>query len=528
LRSIAVYIVIFFILLIPPALVYSQTDKIDSLLQKLQDTTEAGKIEILIGLSRAYLADSPENSLGYAREALNLARLIENKKGVSDALNLIGNVEFNSRNYSDAHAHFSASLEVSEEAGYMEGVIRSHNNLYLTYSRLGDKKLSTRHLRKAYALSLETGDESDVARYSNILGVTKSDMYDFDSAGLYFDAALGIYEKSEDFMGIASTLTNFGRMYHRMHLYGKAQEYYFQALGHFRDIGNQDGMARVKNNIGIIHKEQKNLDLAIEYFNRSIELYGNHESNAGRTASVHNNIGNVWMEKKDFNSALHYYNKALECYEKSGISEGVAAITHNIGILHSKLGNYNESYESLSRSLEINIAADNRFNLANNYNNLGELFLLQKQYDKALVYLDQALVLAFPINAMVVIGENHKFRSDIYRETGNFEKALAHLELVDAYNDSIFTADAGAKIAELQVRHQRESQLAELDILQKDLEIQQISLNKQRDLLTFLGVMILLIGMFILVLFGLYRYQKNLIFPCCKNQNNSKPPTTIW
>jgi signal transduction histidine kinase len=510
LRRITKYIVIFFILSINCAPGHSESGVIDSLLQKLRDTTEAEKIDILLGLSRAYLDNSPENSLAYARAALNLAELLENKKGTADALNMVGNAEYFSRNYPVALDHFLNSLEISRETGYHEGILRSYNNLHLTYNQLGDRKLSTEFIRKAYNISLETGDEPNIARHSNVLGAIKSDMYDFDSAQIFFETALELYRNTGNMTGVASTLTNLGRMYHRLHIYGKAQEYYFQALHHFRDNGITDGMARVKNNIGIIHQELKNLDLALDYFNSSIELYGNQETNTGRIASVHNNIGNVWLEKKDYNRALQYYNQALECYEKSNFFEGIAAITHNIGVLHCKLGNYDESFESLTRSLEMNTSAGNRFNLANNYNNLGELFILQKEYGRALGYLEQGLELALMINARAVIGENYQFRSDIYKETLDYEKALFYRELVDTYNDSIFTADASERIAELQVRHKRESQLAELDILQKDLEIQQISLNKQRDLLTILGGIVLLTGLFILILFGLYRHQKRL------------------
>jgi signal transduction histidine kinase len=120
------------------------------------------------------------------------------------------------------------------------------------------------------------------------------------------------------------------------------------------------------------------------------------------------------------------------------------------------------------------------------------------------------MALAISINSKDLINENSLFQSMLYSETNDYEKSLFFYEQYDTCRDSIFTIEGGSKIAELQVRHKMERQFNELDLLQKDNDIQQLHYIKQQSLLLYLGGFALATGLFILVILHMFRHMKSL------------------
>ncbi|MFO7924896.1 MAG: tetratricopeptide repeat-containing sensor histidine kinase [Bacteroidales bacterium] len=509
-RNLIRYTIVFIAFLLHSLLMFAEEGIIDSLKQDLQNATAGDSISILNEISRAYWNVSLDSSTEHANKALELAIYHNDKKGTGDALNRLGNAEYLKTNYRKAIEYYNRSLELRRNIGDSPGIMGSCNNLYLAYNILGNRDSAIHHIEMALELSLDTNDEPEIAYYSNILGSIKSELHDFEAARVNIERAHEIYKNINDMQGIASTLNNMGSMYRRMSLYDKAQECYFEALQCYRETNDMSGVASAMNNIGIIHKRINNLDIALDYYNNSLEIYKETGGNRSGISSLLNNIGIIWHEKGDYDKALDYYTQALESYETAGNIQGIATASHNTGIVHTRLGNYEDALKSYMKSVNINKTIGSNFNLANNFNNLGELYFLQNDYYKALEVLEEALGMATSMNAKELISENYLFQSIIYREKEEYEKSLHFYELFDQYKDSIFTTDTGDQIAELQVRFQRESQMTELDFLEKDNYIQQLRIREQETLLLYLGGIALLTGIFVFVILGMYRYNKKL------------------
>lgn len=510
LKKISKYIVVFFILSIHLVQIHAEQDTVDSLRLILKDARDSEKVNLLNEISRACWSVSLELSLEYAQEALSLAESLKDLKGIADALNRLGNAEYLGVNYQDAHEYYLRSLEIRRTIGDNEGIMGSLNNLYLVNDITGHKETAVNYIQEAYELSIEVGEESEIAHYSGILGSKQSELHEFEEAGVNLEKALEIYESLGNIEGTASITNRIGEMYQRMTIYDKAQEYYFRALDLYKECDNLQGIAGVKNNIGIIYYNLDNLDVALDYYNQSLEHYNQAGGINRGIASVQNNIGVIWAEKKDFEKALDYYTQALESYEKIEDIRGIATASHNTGMVQSDLMLYEDAMQSYMKSLELNKLAGSHFSIANNYNNIGELHFLKKEYDQALRFLDMGLEIAGTLHAREIICENYLFRSSIHRETGEYEKSLSSYELYDLFRDSIFTAETDENIAKLQLRHRRESQIAELDMLQNDFDIQQLNIDRQHNLLVYLGRLALLTVLFLLIVAGMFRYKKRL------------------
>ena len=510
LKNTPVFFIFFFLFLLPAKKLLAESPLIDSLKLQLKFAPTGEKIDIMNNISRAYWFESPDSSGWYANEALNLAESLNDVKGMADALNRLGNAEYLKNNYSEAISLYTRSLDKRISINDLEGVSGSYYNLYLVYHTIGNSIMAIYYIQKAVDLGVETGYKSDLANYLNILGASQTELHDFENARNNLERAIEICKGDNDTLGIASAFSNMGNMYQRMSIYDQALEYFFKALNHYKRAGNRDGIAMVKNQIGTIHKKLDNLGLALEYYEQSLEIYLEQDKTQSGVASIMNNIGIIWYERKDYKTALAYYKMAFETYANTGYSQGIAATSNNMGMLYTREGNYDEALRSYRTSAEINENLGRDFNLANNYNNLGELFLMQKDYEKALEYLRKAIGTAIRLNAKELISENYLFQSQLFKETNDFEKSLGFYELFYTYQDSIYTMDAASRIAELQVRHNREIQEIELDLLQKDHDIQKLQIKRNHTMFWFYGGISMTTAIFVLIMLGLYRYKRKL------------------
>lgn len=501
------HIAVFLFFIFQALQVYATESMLDSLINKLDEADASDRVDLLNDISREYWSVSLEKSHSYALKALELATGLNDTARIANAMNRLGNAYYLNGNYQEALNHYNKSLEKRLGINDYDGTLGSYNNLYLLHDRLGNKEKVADYVEKAVELSIQTGDKSGIASYSNILGVIKSNRHDFDNAITCFGRALEIYTETNNIEGIASTLNNMGGMYQRMSLYDRAQECFHEALPLYRKTDDITGVASVLNNIGITHRQIGNLDIALNFYNRSLKLYKEKDVGSTSTASVLNNIGIIWYEKGDYETALDYYSRALVNYENFSDSHGIAVTSHNTGIIHTRLKNYQDALESYLKSVDINKTAGNNYSLANNYNNLGELYLLKNDYNIAIEYLEKGLEIALNLSAKDLISENYLFRSHIYEETNQFEKALASYSHYNTYRDSIFTEDMGNKIAELQIMHKRASLDNELELLLKTSDIQQLQLQQVRSLIIYLVIISVISGLCISILLGMYRYR---------------------
>jgi signal transduction histidine kinase len=507
LKEITKYIVIFFILAFPftqPCLAY---DIIDSLKKKLHDAPPLEKVRILNEISNAYWPESLDLSQEFSLEALTLARAFNDKKGIAAALNRLGTILYLRANYAEAIDHFLGSLEYCIETEDQECVIVCYYNLYMACNNSGKKEQACDFLKELIGLST---DDSDIAYYSNIMGYIKSELHDFENAKANIQRAIDIYQKMGNSGGTGEGYYNMGNMYQLMSLYVNAQECYFESMHNYREAGDIDGVAWAKIKIGLIYKHLKNYDLALEYSYKSLELYRQLEDDWGGTAPILNNIGTIWYEKESYEKALDYYNSALELYEIVNDEQGISVVSHNTGNINTRLGNYRKAFELFMKSVRIDESLGDMYGLARNHTNIGELYLLEKDYIKARESLDTALSMAQLLNAREVIKDNCHTQSSLYIETGDYEKALHFYELFDAYKDSIYYYEADRSIAELQVRYNRQRQISQMELLQKDNDIQQLNLIRMKNFLGYLGALSLAAGLFTVMVLYMYRYKKKM------------------
>ena len=117
----------------------------------------------------------------------------------------------------------------------------------------------------------------------------------------------------------------------------------------------------IYNNIGVIYKELRQYDRAIEEFLRAIYLNPTY-------AKPYNNIGVVYYAKKDFPGAIRNYQKAISIDPKN------LEALNNLAVAFKRIDQLEKSKSILNQALKINLAhAGTHYNLAVLYEKEGNL-----------------------------------------------------------------------------------------------------------------------------------------------------------
>ena len=228
---------------------------------------------------------------------------------------------------------------------------------------------------KSVTLTLKLAQEMTYLSLFTV-GMARYSADDWDGAIVRFTAALS--QTAEDVPALSKGVVYFyrGLAYSAKGNYDLAIQDYNKAL----ELDPND--VKAYNNRGFVHGRQCNYDLAIQDYNKALEL-------DPKSAVVYTNHGIAYSYKGDYDRAIQDYNKALELDPKDAVAY------NNRGIAYSDKGNYDLAIQDYNKALELDpklAAAYTNRGLA--YERKGNADLAIQDYTKALE-LDPKLAIAY-------------------------------------------------------------------------------------------------------------------------------------
>jgi tetratricopeptide (TPR) repeat protein len=237
---------------------------------------------------------------------------------------------------------------------------------------------------------------------------------------------------------------------------------YLNALSFFKKSNNRLGQAKVYNNIGNLYLGI-DFDESLEYLQRGLKM-AQELGNDKLIASAYLNIGNVYQKKKNFTSALNYYNKSRELYTKLNDPVNSIIILQNTGVIYYKLKQYDKAEQLL---LEANKEARNKdmnTSVAQIDLTLSSLYMENKLYEKAAKFLDQGVgyAQATKDEDMEQLFTYNSYELSVHRK--NYEQALSYLHTIYLRDSTLQTNMVTSDLTMMKKQHdqqekQRESEL---------------------------------------------------------------------
>lgn len=286
---------------------------------------------------------------------------------------------------------------------------------------------------------------------------------------------------------------NIGNCYSEIGDYTKCLEYFLLALKGFENTGNKKGQSYCYNNISSVYYKLNRFPEALETVRKSIKLK-NELGDKGGIANGEQNLGNIYMGMEQFSKAETHFKKAIAINSEFKNQNGLMENYYNL----ARLKNETDPKAALAlfrKSREIAIA--NRDSALISKIDLEMLVLKKADYEKQVSADSSAIA---NINILKAAGNKYqetfgyKNLADYYIKNKEYEKALEFMEKFHTMQDSLRSDVIQAKFKTIEEQFNKEKNEKQIVILQKNEEISERKLSRQRFLMIIFGLIIVSTG----------------------------------
>lgn len=330
-----------------------------------------------------------------------------------------------------------------------------------------------------------------------------------DSAGRLFNEILYIADSVGDFQQRNKALLNLGNFYLNTNNYDLALENYQLVYPEYLKMKDTLNMAGIEENIGGIHYHQRNYRKALQAFFLASALYEN-SGYQDESKLLLNNIGLTYLKLNLSDSALFFLEKGLIYFRSKNNLESEMRIQNNLGLLFLEKGDYSLAVRYFQHSIQLSKEIVNPYQEANGLLNLAQVFIKQRLFDSAFIYLNQAEHIINIQGDNLLLKELYEYYYEVYYQQSQYEKALSYFQKYNAVQDSIFSKEIQNRISSLNIRFETAKKEAENIRLKSELDLKQIT---QRKLTLTLVIISLLFVSLTVAFFFIWKFlkQKNTI-----------------
>ena len=439
--------------------VISQTSKIDSLTNLLDDQKGDELIFTNLKLAKEYLYVSPDQTVEISKKVYPLACQSKNRE-----LECLANLTLGSGmtfvgDFMDGKAYIDKGLAIAREINHAEYICSGLNALAVYNMNTGD-------YNKAISLFYECIDQ----------------------------AKAGNLEKQEAMIrfNVGAILTSMGQ-------WSKGLKEFKYALEYFRKTGDDPFISRTLMNIAVNYSSWGDYAMSLSYYEKSLEHLTSVGDMVGKT-SVLNNIGEIYKDTGEYQKALNYYQQALNIAIelKSKLHEAVPLIGK--GEVYWLMKEYSLAEEFSKEALKIFLSMQMSEGIARSYHILGEVSLSRNNIEKSLEYAFKSKELADTSGIRDLQEKVNLLISRAYEKSGQTGNAFKYFKAYSEVKDSLFNQNHSQQLSQLRSDLELQDKEAQIEILRKDNQIKDLQIKKQRNhVLVLIGGMILLLALSITV-----------------------------
>lgn len=236
-------------------------------------------------------------------------------------------------------------------------------------------------------------DEKRTSQLLNFRGQGFLVKGEYDSALYFFDLSFDILLKLNDISGQGQLENNIGLAYMYQSNYDAALERLNASLNKKRKVGNTGSIPSTIMNIGMIHHQRGAHEEALRSYLRAYNLEDSLGNEKGAYVSLYH-AGAVYNDMGNYPKAKELMLKCLPVAEKHDHIQLKSFVVDILGAIAFGQEEFDEAERYFRESQELALQMGSKYSLALSSNNLGELYVKTKQYEKALESLTNAVLSA--------------------------------------------------------------------------------------------------------------------------------------
>ncbi len=470
-----------------------------------QDSKE--KADALAELSKLHWQTDPDAALRYAQEGLQIAERLRYDRGRAANLNAVGIVHYLRGDFERAQPLLEEALVLHQSTGNLKSAGRVAANIGHLHAAVSRHAEALALYEQAAALGAKAGDDAGMATAKDGVGNVLQVQGRYREAIAAFEESLRWADRAGDEQSRAITLNNLANSQLEAGNTQAALEGYLSAAQSFEKLNLPLYQAQAYANIAPILAGQGMLDQGRVYLERALAIQRKAGNRPAEGATLLN-LGALLNDAGKVAESVAAYESARAIFEGLGDRRSEALALHNLGRSHTEQERFGDAIRYLGQALALRVSVEDQRGALSSRLGLGQALSDSGKVAEAIPLLEAGLAESRQLGVVELEAEARLRLFDAYRKAGRLAGAIDHLTEYISLRDKLLSASSQAAIAEMQTRFESERSAREIEVLQRDKEIQSLVLHRQTLLRNALLVMLLLLAILAAVAVSRYRLKK--------------------
>ncbi|MFI5153089.1 MAG: ATP-binding protein [Chitinophagales bacterium] len=252
--------------------------------------------------------------------------------------------------------------------------------------------------------------------------------------------------------------------------------------------GEASAYAGIADIYGLSNKHEA----AIEYYRKAIATL-RAAGDSIRLASTILNAGEEFRTSKVYDSALLYFGEAKEIFERADYPVGRAYAIGNSGMVYASLGNNSLAEKNIHIAIPTLEKVEDYYPICDYLLSLSDMYVEKQDKTAAFAYAMRSLKLAEQHHLKEQIRDANLKLSELYENEGRDGESLSYYKDYIKYRDSIDNLETIEKIADLRTTFEVSRKQAEVNLLNRQKQLQRVFLFLALVVLALIGGLVIVL-----------------------------------
>ena len=345
-----------------------------------------------------------------------------------------------------------------------------------------DAQRSEQMAKKAIELAQDIGDQRGLAYAKRNLGVVHYLRSEVEEAVNYQMDALQWFEENGEKEGIATVNIALAYLYWGFGDFQRGFDCAYKALNQSQEIQYQEGLAWSYDALGVFYFDSKDLQQSTKYFQQACDLFRQIDDTPGEARAL-NGLGNACRFSGDYKKALKYQTDSLRIYESISNWLGRSKTLNDIGLIFQGLGEPDEAIKYHRESLQLRQETSYIQGQATSLLDIGDVLAKKGELKEAQEAFLESIALSDQVKAKPKTCRAHAALAQVFKQMGQYDKALQHYEKFQALEEEVFHEDSDKRLKNLQAVYQLEATKKQTEIFRlKNVELKEKNEQLQQTL----------------------------------------------
>jgi two-component system, NarL family, sensor histidine kinase UhpB len=331
----------------------------------------------------------------------------------------------------------------------------------------------------------------------------------YDSQVVYTDSAILFARKVGDPERLALVYLNKGDALDNLQNFSDALKNCDTALIFAERTGNNDRLGRIYYIRGDIFISQGQYSEAVTSLDKA-QLFFEKASNIQMQGMCFYNRADIYNRTKKPVEAIGFYKKAIEIAKSIDDISNLSACTCGLAQVYVTQQRFAEAEAMAGQAMAYTKQTGNIMQEAVVHDILSSIHKNQNKYPLAIAEELMAYKILDENNELLRKAATASILADLYNTSGNINEAYKFLKISRDLNDSVVKQQFNIEIARLQTTFDVAQKTKQIELLNKDKELQQQRFQKQRLLLIAAAMLVFLAVMGIWLLMNRNKLKQRM------------------